>query len=125
MKFKLNDCVTVNTPRLSNPAFGFVRAVENSPFGPAYDIELQDYPDIGEIKGVTEDVMTLHVRKAEEPGQPITNLGLEKTLTEILKLLERGEVSLSESIIKHDYHAAAGKHFINIDLSLNQEESAE
>lgn len=117
MKFKAGDHVSVNTARLSKPAIGLVVAA-TAPLGPIYNVELQDYLHIGEIKGVTADSMTLLVSEVEKPTPLKMTLALEETLKEIIQHLNDNRMSLIENVVNHDYHEDKNKHYIQLNIVL-------
>lgn len=120
MKFKVGDCVSVDTARLKNPAIGFITYATTAPLGPIYNISLQNHPGIGAIMGVSEDDITLLVREVEKTKQLKMTLALEETLKEISKHLDDDSLSLIESVVKHDYHQKTKNHYITLDIVLKE-----
>lgn len=122
MKFNVGDQVSVNTSRLSNPAIGLVVAATTAPHGPIYNIELQDYPHIDELKGVSEDSITLLVKESEEKPSLKMTLALEETLKEIAYHLNDNRMRLIENVVKHDYYEKECKHYISLNIVLKENE---
>lgn len=64
----------------------------------------------------------LHLLKSSicKPASFKMNLALEQTLKEIAKHLDDDNYTLIESVTNHDYHEAAGKHHITLNIVLKE-----
>lgn len=64
----------------------------------------------------------LHLLKSDicKPASFKMNLALEQTLKEIAQHLDDDNYALIESVVNHDYHEAAGKHHITLNIVLKE-----
>lgn len=60
------------------------------------------------------------IRRTEKPASFKMNLALEQTLKEIAQHLNDDNYTLIESVTNHDYHEAAGKHHITLNIVLKE-----
>lgn len=56
----------------------------------------------------------------DKPAPFKMNLALEQTLKEIVQHLDDDNYTLIESVTNHDYHEAAGKHHITLNIVLKE-----
>lgn len=72
-------------------------------------------------------IMSVHdrylIKMPNAPDKPAPfkmNLALEQTLKELVQHLDDDNYTLLESVTNHDYHEAAGKHNITLNIVLRE-----